>query len=55
MLSLNQVRSAARSCGPYLLLVARGQRARLEAMKWTPEHGTAWTSRWTRLFRDGDV
>lgn len=21
---------------------------------WTPDHGPAWTSRWTRLVRDGD-
>ena len=21
---------------------------------WTPEHGRAWTSRWTRLVRDGE-
>jgi hypothetical protein len=21
---------------------------------WTPEHGPAWTSRWTRLVRDGE-
>jgi hypothetical protein len=26
-----------------------------DAVNWTPEHGTAWTSRWTRLVRDGEV